>query len=106
MCSGTTRPSALRYPRVLIVTPLFPRVQWDLVCDDDYLSELSLTLYMVGATCGTLLLTPLSDRWGRKALLLPCLWLQAVVGVALTLVPTPLPFIVLQFFVGLTNMVC
>ena len=81
-------------------------MQWDLVCDDDYLPELSLTLYMVGATCGTLLLTPLSDRWGRKALLLPCLWLQAVVGVALTLVPTPLPFIVLQFFVGLTNMVC
>ena len=85
---------------------MFPvRVQWDLVCEKNYLSELSLTLYMVGATCGTLLLTPLSDRCGRKTLLLPCLWLQALVGVALTFVPAPVPFIVLQFFIGITNMV-
>lgn len=78
--------------------------EWDLVCGDDYLSELALTMYMVGATCGTLLLTPLSDRWGRKTLLLACLWLQALVGLAAALVPSVLPFVVLQFFIGLTNM--
>lgn len=77
---------------------------WDLVCGDNYLTELALTMYMVGTTCGALLLTPLSDRWGRKTVLLACLWLQAAVGVALTLVPLVVPFLALQFFIGITNM--
>nr|KAG5701350.1 hypothetical protein BaRGS_006124 [Batillaria attramentaria] len=77
---------------------------WDLVCDDNYLTELSVTLYMVGATCGTLFLTPLSDLWGRKTVMLACLWLQAGVGVGLAWTQSAVPFVVLQFFIGITNM--
>ncbi|XP_076443334.1 organic cation transporter protein-like [Babylonia areolata] len=77
---------------------------WDLVCDDKYLAELSVTMYMVGATCGTLFLTPLSDLWGRKTVMLACLWLQAVVGACLTLCRSVAPYIVLQFFIGICNM--
>ncbi|KAL8577451.1 hypothetical protein ACOMHN_048086 [Nucella lapillus] len=77
---------------------------WDLVCDDNYLAELSVTMYMVGATCGTIFLTPLADRFGRKTVMLICLWLQAVVGACLTLCTAVIPYIVLQFFIGITNM--
>lgn len=79
--------------------------QWNLVCGDDYLVELSSTMYMVGTTCGTIFLTPLSDRWGRKTVLLACLWVQAVVGICLAWMPSIIPFVVLQFFIGITNMV-
>ena len=79
--------------------------QWDLVCSKSYLTELSLTMYMVGATCGTLFLTPLSDRFGRKTVMLGCLWIQSAVGITLTFLQSPIPFIVLQFFIGITNMV-
>ncbi|XP_070208332.1 organic cation transporter protein-like isoform X2 [Littorina saxatilis] len=77
---------------------------WNLVCDDNYLSELAVTMYMVGATCGTLFLTPVSDRWGRKSVMLACLWLQAVIGVAVAFSPSPVVFVVLQFFIGICNM--
>lgn len=79
--------------------------QWDLVCDKEYLVQLTTTLYMVGALCGTLFLTPLSDLCGRKPVILACLWLQAAVGIALAWMPSEVPYIALQFLIGITNMV-
>lgn len=79
-------------------------MEWDLVCDDSYLGDLSTTIYMVGNTCGALLLTPLSDRFGRKKLILFMLWIQGVFGVATAFSNSYTVFTVLRFFIALLNM--
>ncbi len=40
--------------------------EWDLVCDNDYIGHLYLTLNSVGAIFGTLLFSVLQDTIGRK----------------------------------------
>ncbi|CAL1546221.1 unnamed protein product, partial [Lymnaea stagnalis] len=46
--------------------------EWDLVCVRAYLSELSTTLYLVGSMCGALFISALSDKFGRRLLVLIC----------------------------------
>ncbi|XP_060073610.1 organic cation transporter protein-like [Ylistrum balloti] len=77
---------------------------WDLVCGDSYLGDLSTTIYMIGNTCGALLLTPLSDKFGRKKLILFMLWIQAVFGVGTAFSNNYTVFTVLRFFIALLNM--
>ncbi|XP_033729869.1 solute carrier family 22 member 4-like [Pecten maximus] len=78
--------------------------EWDLVCDNSYLGDLSTTIYMVGNTCGALLLTPISDKFGRKKLILFLLWIQGVFGVATAFSNSYTLFTVLRFFIALLNM--
>lgn len=40
--------------------------QWDLVCKKDYYSDLSQTIYQVGALIGELLCSVLVDKFGRR----------------------------------------
>ncbi|OWF46968.1 organic cation transporter protein-like [Mizuhopecten yessoensis] len=79
-------------------------MEWDLVCDDSYLGELSTTIYMVGNTCGAILLTPLSDKFGRKKMILFMLWIQGVFGVATAFANSYILFTVLRFFIAALNM--
>ena len=79
--------------------------QWDLVCVRAYLNELSTTLYMVGSMMGALLITPLSDKFGRRLVLLICLLLQAIIGSCVAFSPTYAVFTILRFIVGFFNMV-
>ncbi|XP_074646335.1 organic cation transporter protein-like isoform X2 [Tubulanus polymorphus] len=44
--------------------------EWDLVCDHNYLGELSQSFYIMGAIAATLLVSPLADIYGRKLLFL------------------------------------
>ncbi|GFS02943.1 solute carrier family 22 member [Elysia marginata] len=78
--------------------------EWDLVCVRAYLNELSTTLYMVGSMMGALLITPLSDKFGRRLVLLVCLLLQAVIGSCVAFSPTYAVFTILRFIVGFFNM--
>ncbi|XP_071115919.1 organic cation transporter protein-like isoform X1 [Haliotis cracherodii] len=78
--------------------------EWSLVCDKEYLVELSTTIYMVGTTCGAVFLTPLSDVFGRKRVMLACLWVQAVLGFGLAWVTDFIAYTVIRFFIGLFNM--
>ncbi|XP_046545646.1 organic cation transporter protein-like [Haliotis rubra] len=78
--------------------------EWNLVCDKEYLVELSTTIYMVGTTCGALFLSPLSDVFGRKTVMLACLWAQAVLGFGLAWVTDLITYTVVRFFIGLLNM--
>ncbi|XP_071168808.1 organic cation transporter protein-like [Mytilus edulis] len=78
--------------------------QWDLVCDRDYLNELSTTIYMVGNTIGATFLTPLSDKFGRKKTILTLLWIQAAIGISAAFANTYSLFTTLRFFVGMLNM--
>lgn len=77
--------------------------EWNLVCDNNYLVDLSTTIFMAGVLCGAVLITPLSDKYGRKKVLFPCLWLQGVLGIGLAFVTDFVQFAVLRFFIGILN---
>ncbi|XP_046357182.1 organic cation transporter protein-like isoform X2 [Haliotis rufescens] len=78
--------------------------EWDLVCNKNYLVELSTTIYMIGSASGAVILTPFSDRFGRKRLLLSCLCIQAVIGFAVAFVQNYVAFTLLRAVVGFLNM--
>lgn len=78
--------------------------EWDLVCDKDYLNELSTTIYMVGNLLGATFLTPFGDKYGRKKTILVLLVGQAAVAIAVSFSNTYILFTVLRFLVGMLNM--
>ncbi|KAH3846054.1 hypothetical protein DPMN_088347 [Dreissena polymorpha] len=78
--------------------------EFNLVCDNDYLVDLSTTIYMIGSALGAVLMTPLSDKFGRKKVLLGSLWAQGVVGVGVVFVQSYVAFVILRFAVAFLNM--
>ncbi|XP_048735991.2 solute carrier family 22 member 4-like [Ostrea edulis] len=78
--------------------------EWDLVCDDNFLVDLSSTIYMVGNTLGALCLTPLSDKFGRKWVILVMLWIQGAIGIGAAFSSSYVMFTVLRFFIAVLNM--
>jgi len=75
-------------------------VQWDLVCDREYLKDLSQTILVVGVIFGAMVFTSLSDHLGRKPVFLFTQWALAVVGVANAFVPNYHAFLALRFCTG------
>jgi MFS family permease len=61
---------------------------------------------MVGNTLGALCLTPLSDKFGRKWVILVMLWIQGAIGIGAAFSSSYAMFTVLRFFIALLNMVC
>jgi len=80
-------------------------LQWDLVCDRAYLKDLTQTILIVGMMFGAIICTILSDKFGRKPILLFSQWATVIVGVANAFAPNYYFFIVLRFFVGIFVMV-
>ncbi|XP_071995934.1 solute carrier family 22 member 7 [Engystomops pustulosus] len=54
--------------------------QWDLVCERKGLSKILATFFFIGVTVGTVVFGYLSDRFGRRAMLLLALVLSLVFG--------------------------
>ncbi|XP_013411773.1 organic cation transporter protein isoform X2 [Lingula anatina] len=77
--------------------------EWDLVCGQDWLVDMSTTIHMAGIMCGSLFITPLSDRVGRKHVLLACLWIQTALAFGLAFTTSYLQFVILRFFIGALN---
>ena len=75
-------------------------MQWDLVCDREYLKDLSQTILVVGVIFGAMVFTSLSDHLGRKPVFLFTQWALAVVGVANAFVPNYHAFLALRFCTG------
>ncbi|KAG8189427.1 hypothetical protein JTE90_020241 [Oedothorax gibbosus] len=75
--------------------------EWDLVCDREWLVSMSKTVYMVAfliaaTTCGQM-----SDRFGRRKVVIVCL-IDFLIASSLTLLSTNfIMFLVLRFFVAL-----
>ena len=75
-------------------------VQWDLVCDREYLKDLSQTILVIGVIFGAMVFTSLSDHLGRKPVFLFTQWALVVVGVANAFVPNYHVFLALRFCTG------
>ncbi|XP_048806552.1 solute carrier family 22 member 13-like isoform X1 [Lagopus muta] len=70
--------------------------EFDLVCDRKDLSDISQSIYMVGLLIGSIIFGPLSDRIGRRPVLLISLLGQTLFGVAIAFLPNFTLYIVFR----------
>ena len=82
------------------------RPQWDLVCGNSTLRELSQTLVMAGMFAGAFFLSTLADRYGRKRSHVGCHMALFVAMLAIAFVPDYVTFCVAKFFSGVFQQVC
>ncbi|NXL85039.1 S22AD protein, partial [Alectura lathami] len=61
--------------------------EFDLVCDNKDLSDISQSVYMLGMFLGAMIFGPLSDRIGRRPVLVISIFLHGLFGVGIALVP-------------------
>jgi len=74
--------------------------QWDLVCDKNYLVEMSQSVFNFGVMVGAIIFTTLADRLGRKPIHLTCQYSMFAVGLAIAFAPNYVIFVVLRFVQG------
>ena len=72
-----------------------------MVCDDAYKASLSTTIYFCGAMLGGLLFGTLSDKFGRRPILLFCLFSPSALGILLFFIKDFVAFVILRFLLGL-----
>ncbi|XP_046545766.1 solute carrier family 22 member 6-A-like [Haliotis rubra] len=75
--------------------------EWDLVCDDDSLRSLATTIYFCGVMVGGLLFGYLSDRFGRRPIMLATLYAPVAIGLGIHFVPSYTWFVCLRFVEGI-----
>ena len=75
--------------------------QWDLVCDKAYIAPLVTTVYFCGVMLGGVIFGGLSDRFGRKWIMLFCLYSQCLIGIGLHFVQRLVVFMGLRFVQGI-----
>nr|XP_022332351.1 solute carrier family 22 member 6-A-like [Crassostrea virginica] len=74
--------------------------EMDLVCDQGYLGELVQTLVMAGQLVGAAFASSLSDRFGRKTVLLTSHLLTFALGIGVAFSPNYTTLAVLKFLLG------
>ncbi|XP_028415937.1 organic cation transporter protein-like [Dendronephthya gigantea] len=74
--------------------------EWDLVCDDAYKSSLATTIYFCGVLVGGLLFGALSDKFGRRPVLLFCVYSPIILGIMISFIRDYIAFVILRFFLG------
>ena len=89
---------ALSLSVIPLLTPL--SLQWDLVCDKNYLVETSQSVFAFGVMVGAVMFTSLADKIGRKPVHLGCQYGMIVVGLAIAFAPEYVTFVVLRFVLG------
>uniref|UniRef100_A0A8D0G615 Major facilitator superfamily (MFS) profile domain-containing protein n=1 Tax=Sphenodon punctatus TaxID=8508 RepID=A0A8D0G615_SPHPU len=75
--------------------------EWDLVCDLRKLREMAQSIYMAGVLVGALGLGGLSDRFGRKALLIWSFLQLAVMGTCTAFSPNFISYCIFRFLTGM-----
>uniref|UniRef100_A0A8C6ZAU9 Solute carrier family 22 member 13-like n=1 Tax=Nothoprocta perdicaria TaxID=30464 RepID=A0A8C6ZAU9_NOTPE len=61
--------------------------EFDLVCDKKDLNDISQAIYMLGLLLGAMIFGPLSDRIGRRPVILISMLIQGLFGVGIAFVP-------------------
>ena len=75
--------------------------EFDLVCEKEKLLSIGQTVYFFGMLCGGPMFGMLSDRFGRKPMLIASTLVMAVSGICSSLVPNFEAFLVFRFFTPL-----
>ncbi|XP_022237076.1 organic cation transporter protein-like [Limulus polyphemus] len=75
--------------------------EWDLVCENDWLVSMSLSVYMSGYLVAVLVFGQLADRIGRRPVILICISITNIFGVLCAIAPNFLMFAAFRFFVAL-----
>lgn len=74
--------------------------QWNLVCDKSTLGDLAQTILMCGQIPGAVIMTGLSDKYGRRTVHVYCHLLSFVLSFVLAVSPNYAMFATVRFFVG------
>ncbi|KAJ8250502.1 hypothetical protein COCON_G00224240 [Conger conger] len=74
--------------------------EWDLVCEQKGLNKATATIFFVGVMFGALVFGSLSDRFGRKTMLMVSYVLGLAFGLASAFSTSFLMFAVMRFFTG------
>ncbi|NXM94382.1 S22AD protein, partial [Sylvia borin] len=61
--------------------------EFDLVCDRKNLNDIAQAIYMAGLLLGSMIFGPLSDRIGRRPVILLSIFLQGLFGLGIAFVP-------------------
>ncbi|XP_055944010.1 organic cation transporter protein-like [Argiope bruennichi] len=71
--------------------------EWDLVCDREWLVSMAKTVYMLGFLFGSVINGQLSDRFGRRKVLIFCLIDFLIFGFLTLLSPNIIMFLICRF---------
>ncbi|XP_073529377.1 solute carrier family 22 member 7 [Phyllobates terribilis] len=74
--------------------------QWDLVCDRKWMNQAAATFFFLGLTIGSLICGFLSDRFGRRKILLVSFLVSAVFGVMSALSVSYIMFSICRLLCG------
>ncbi|XP_068117165.1 solute carrier family 22 member 6-A-like [Hyperolius riggenbachi] len=74
---------------------------WDLVCSNKHRRQLAQSLYMAGVLVGAIILGGLSDKYGRRALLIWSYLQMAVTGTCTAFSPNYLSYCIFRFLTGM-----
>jgi MFS family permease len=75
--------------------------EFNLVCEDDYLLSINQTIYFSGMLVGVTVAGMLSDRFGRKSILIAVVLLLSVSGIMTGIAPDFHTFLVARMFSAL-----
>ncbi|KYO27835.1 hypothetical protein Y1Q_0006888 [Alligator mississippiensis] len=75
--------------------------EWDLVCESKTLKQMAQSIYMAGILVGSALFGSLSDKFGRKALLVWCYLQMATTGTCAAFAPGFTAYCTFRFLAGL-----
>ncbi|XP_063362509.1 organic cation transporter-like protein [Cydia amplana] len=77
-------------------------MEWDLICERNWLTSFTQTLFQLGTLLGSVLFGMASDRFGRKYPLLVAVVIQVTMGISAAFVPGYWEFTFLRFLVGMS----
>ncbi|XP_048862629.1 solute carrier family 22 member 7-like isoform X4 [Brienomyrus brachyistius] len=75
--------------------------EWDLICEQRKLNKVTATIFFIGVMIGAVLFGSLSDRYGRKRMMLLSYVLGMAFGLASAFSSSFVMFAILRFFTGL-----